>query len=174
VPGDEATKLMRAVGHADPSTTHGYVREAEGFGSSHGEVFGPLPEELLEPELPDDLPERYGANGHACGIIKGSAVGEAGFEPARKCRVDASYSHLAQDSGATRGPAGLVGCANSVAKCANAGRWDELPGGNEHVDPALAGLAAGVSALVALDGGHDAWLLAANDDDLTYVAGGAL
>ena len=73
---------MRAAGHADLSTTQGYIREAEGFGSGYGEVFGPLPEELLGPESPDDLPERYGANGHAYGIIKETEVGEAGFEPA--------------------------------------------------------------------------------------------
>lgn len=51
VRGDDPLKIQRAAGHTELSTTQGYIRTAEdvreGVGEGFGEVFPPLPVELL-------------------------------------------------------------------------------------------------------------------------------
>jgi integrase len=47
VRGDDPLKIMQRAGHADFSTTQGYIREAEAVRDGFGEPFPPLPECLL-------------------------------------------------------------------------------------------------------------------------------
>jgi integrase len=47
VRGDDALRIMQRAGHADFATTRIYLREAENLATGFGEVFPPLPAELL-------------------------------------------------------------------------------------------------------------------------------
>jgi hypothetical protein len=49
VRGDEPLKIMQRAGHADFETTRIYLREAENLAANFGQVFPPLPAELLNP-----------------------------------------------------------------------------------------------------------------------------
>jgi hypothetical protein len=48
VRGDDPLKIQERAGHTDFETTQGYIRMAEGLREGFGEVFPPLPPELLE------------------------------------------------------------------------------------------------------------------------------
>ena len=49
VRGDDALKIMQHVGHKNFPTTQGYLREGENLREGFGQVFPPLPTELLLP-----------------------------------------------------------------------------------------------------------------------------
>ena len=45
--GDDPLKIMQRAGHEDFRTTQGYIREAEAIRDGFGDVFPPLPPDLL-------------------------------------------------------------------------------------------------------------------------------
>jgi hypothetical protein len=47
VRGDDPLKIVQRAGHADFDTTQIYLREAENLAAGFGEVFPPLPADLL-------------------------------------------------------------------------------------------------------------------------------
>ncbi len=64
VRGDDPIKLQRRAGHTTLDTTQRYIREAENVRVSFGDVFPPLPRELVPGEGPTtDDPAEGGVNG---------------------------------------------------------------------------------------------------------------
>jgi integrase len=59
--GDEPLRIQHRAGHKQFGTTQGYIREAEQLRDGFGEVFPPLPADVVSSEL---APERLGLNGH--------------------------------------------------------------------------------------------------------------
>ncbi|RYE94985.1 MAG: hypothetical protein EOO75_00490 [Myxococcales bacterium] len=47
VRGDDPLKIQRAAGHSDLATTQGYIRVAEDLGEEFGQVFAPLPPDVV-------------------------------------------------------------------------------------------------------------------------------
>ena len=67
VRGDEPLKIKHRAGHKQFSTTEGYIREAEHVREGFGEVFPPLPAEIVSSGVSS---ERLGRNGHVYKITK--------------------------------------------------------------------------------------------------------
>jgi len=85
--GDDPLKIKQRAGHSAFSTTEGYVRQAEAVRSGFGDVFPPLPAELLEaPEQTDERPNERSNLGPQQswrrGIFRKKSAERAGFEPA--------------------------------------------------------------------------------------------
>jgi integrase len=66
--GDEALRIMQRAGHDDFTTTQIYLREAENLATGFGQVFPPLPAELLA--RPAAKARRVSASVSAFGVAK--------------------------------------------------------------------------------------------------------
>ncbi len=80
VRGDDPLKCKQRAGHASFSTTEIYIREAENLRDGFGEVFPPLPADLLQSKGPEKATGRGKLRKPA--ILRAKPERDTGLEPA--------------------------------------------------------------------------------------------
>ncbi len=114
--GDEAMRIMQRAGHKDIATTMIYVREAAAIREGFGEVFPPLPADLLSAGLSAEGPATWAKLRED----QWKQASPAGFEPPVDAQIDQDHAGVAQKWGPDT-------CATEVDKCAEDRRPDDSP-----------------------------------------------